>query len=147
VYPLHHTICRLNEPKSAKTKTYNSGYSLVVTHLTTNPPVRCLNRAERTGSLVFNVLWSYVKDGYHNSIYILFTSDWKVRECGEKPKLAWLCGSACAAPPVNSLQVLTKSQDCIIALRLLFCPWARRSALLVSFSTLAKTQTEFYLMS
>jgi hypothetical protein len=24
----------------------------VVTHLTTNPPVRCLNRAERTGSLV-----------------------------------------------------------------------------------------------
>jgi hypothetical protein len=42
-------------------KTYNSGYSLVVTHLTTNPPVRCLNRAERTGSLVFNVLWSYVE--------------------------------------------------------------------------------------
>jgi hypothetical protein len=53
------------EPKhygeAKKTKTYNSGYSLVVTHLTTNPPVRCLNRAERTGSLVFNVLWSYVK--------------------------------------------------------------------------------------
>ncbi|KAF2241514.1 hypothetical protein BU26DRAFT_440338, partial [Trematosphaeria pertusa] len=43
-----------------KTKTYNSGYSLVVTHLTTNPPVRCLNMAERTGSLVFSVLWSYV---------------------------------------------------------------------------------------
>jgi hypothetical protein len=33
----------------------------VVTHLTTNPPVRCLNRAERTGSLVLNVLWSNVK--------------------------------------------------------------------------------------
>jgi hypothetical protein len=48
--------------KKKKTKTYNSGYSLVVTHLTTNPPVRCLNRAERTGSLVFNVLWSYVKE-------------------------------------------------------------------------------------
>ena len=44
-----------------RSKTYNSGYSLVVTHLTTNPPVRCLNRAERTGSLVFNVLWSYVE--------------------------------------------------------------------------------------
>jgi hypothetical protein len=41
-------------------KTYNSGDSPVVTHLTTSPPVRCLNRAERTGSLVFNVLWSYV---------------------------------------------------------------------------------------
>jgi hypothetical protein len=46
--------------RERKQKTYNSGYSLVVTHLTTNPPVRCLNRAERTGSLVFNVLWSYV---------------------------------------------------------------------------------------
>jgi hypothetical protein len=47
--------------REIKTKTYNSGYSLVVTHLTTNPPVRCLNRAERTGSLVLNVLWSYVE--------------------------------------------------------------------------------------
>jgi hypothetical protein len=46
--------------RSKRVKTYNSGYSLVVTHLTTNPPVRCLSRAERTGSLVFNVLWSYV---------------------------------------------------------------------------------------
>ena len=54
-----------------KAKTYNSGYSLVVTHLTTNPPVRCLNRAERTGSLVFNVLWSYVKE-LHSSITIVF---------------------------------------------------------------------------
>ena len=43
--------------KSTKAKTYNSGYSLVVTHLTTNPPVPCLNMAERTGSLVFMVLW------------------------------------------------------------------------------------------
>jgi hypothetical protein len=34
----------------------------VVTHLTTNPSVRCLNRAERTGSFVFNVLWPYVED-------------------------------------------------------------------------------------
>ena len=42
-------------------KTYNSGDSLVVTHLTTNPPVHCLYMAERTGSLIFSVLWSYVK--------------------------------------------------------------------------------------
>jgi hypothetical protein len=54
----HSIYLRLPPKKTAKT--YNSGYSLVVTHLTTNPPVRCLNRAERTGSLVFNVLWSYV---------------------------------------------------------------------------------------
>jgi hypothetical protein len=51
-------------------KTFNSGYSLVVTHLTTNPPVRCLNRAERTGSLVFNVLWSNVKELAEYIVYI-----------------------------------------------------------------------------
>ena len=45
-----------------KTKTYNSGDSLVVTHLTTNPPVHCLYMAERTGSLIFSVLWSYVQE-------------------------------------------------------------------------------------
>jgi hypothetical protein len=44
-----------------RTKTYNSGDSLVVTHLTTNPPVHCLYMAERTGSLIFSVLWSYVQ--------------------------------------------------------------------------------------
>ena len=43
-------------------KTYNSGDSLVVTHLTTNPPVSCLYMAERTGSLIFMILWSYVKE-------------------------------------------------------------------------------------
>ena len=48
--------------KNKKTKTYNSGDSLVVTHLTTNPPVHCLYMAERTGSLIFSVLWSYVKE-------------------------------------------------------------------------------------
>ena len=34
------------------TKTYNSGDSLVVTYLTTNPPVHCLYIAKRTGSLI-----------------------------------------------------------------------------------------------
>ena len=43
-------------------KTYDSGDSLVVTHLTTNPPVQCLYMAERTGSLILIVLWSYVKE-------------------------------------------------------------------------------------
>ena len=55
----------INPPPKKKTsknpKTYNSGDSLVVTHLTTNPPVHCLYMAERTGSLIFSVLWSYVK--------------------------------------------------------------------------------------
>ena len=43
-------------------KTYNSGDSLVVTHLTTNPPVSCLYMAERTGSLILMILWSYVEE-------------------------------------------------------------------------------------
>jgi hypothetical protein len=43
-----------------KNKTYNSGYSLLVTHPTSNPPVHCLYMAERTGSLIFSVLWSYM---------------------------------------------------------------------------------------
>jgi hypothetical protein len=51
---------RVMEQKDAKT--YNSGDSLVVTHLTTNPPVHCLYMAERTGSLIFSVLWSYVEE-------------------------------------------------------------------------------------
>jgi hypothetical protein len=45
----------------AVAKTYNSGDSLVVTHLTTNPPVSCLSKAERTGSPVLKILWSYVE--------------------------------------------------------------------------------------
>jgi hypothetical protein len=59
-----HTTCRRPFMDTCKKKqnTYNSGDSLMVTHLTTSPPVRCLNRAERTGSLVFNVLWSYVEE-------------------------------------------------------------------------------------
>ena len=44
-----------------QTKTYNSRYSLVVTHLTTNLPVSCLYMAERTGSLDLKILWSYVR--------------------------------------------------------------------------------------
>jgi hypothetical protein len=48
--------------KQRQKKTYNSGYSPVVTHLTTNPPVHCLSTAERTGSSIFSVLWSYVKE-------------------------------------------------------------------------------------
>jgi hypothetical protein len=44
-------LCAL-PPKKIQKKAYNSKCSLVVIHLTTNPPVRCLIRAERTGSLV-----------------------------------------------------------------------------------------------
>ncbi|KAJ5395278.1 uncharacterized protein N7487_009581 [Penicillium crustosum] len=59
---------KLNFPnrlkERAKTKTYNSEDSLVVTHPTTNSPACGLSTAERTGSPVFHTLWSYfmVKD-------------------------------------------------------------------------------------
>ena len=52
-------------------KTYNSGNSPVVTHLTTNPPVNCLSRAEQTGSRVVNVLWSYVVENLRVEVYEL----------------------------------------------------------------------------
>jgi hypothetical protein len=53
-------VCDVLSRQNKRSKTYNSGDSLVVTHLTTNPPVHCLYMAERTGSLIFSVLWSYV---------------------------------------------------------------------------------------
>jgi hypothetical protein len=56
----------------------------VVTHLTTNPPVRCLNRAERTGSLVFNVLWSYVEELLISSLYIWLSQHY----AGQKPAIS-----------------------------------------------------------
>ena len=43
-----------------KTKTYNSRYSLVVTHPTTNLPIWSLCMAERTGCPILSSLWSYV---------------------------------------------------------------------------------------
>ena len=52
-------------------KTYNSRYSLVVTHLTTNRPVRSLSMPERTGWPVFCDLWSYVP-GEGFILYIYF---------------------------------------------------------------------------
>jgi hypothetical protein len=45
-----------------RAKTYNSGDSPVVTHLSTNPPLPCLFTREQTGSEVFMEKWSYVKE-------------------------------------------------------------------------------------
>ncbi|PTB61644.1 hypothetical protein BBK36DRAFT_1131279, partial [Trichoderma citrinoviride] len=43
-----------------KEKTYNSRCSPVVTHLTTNLPLISLTLGERTGSRIFQWIWSYV---------------------------------------------------------------------------------------
>jgi hypothetical protein len=53
-----HSLYCSREPKGSKT--YNSWYSLVVTHPTTNQPIMRLSTGERTGSPVFSCLWSYV---------------------------------------------------------------------------------------
>jgi hypothetical protein len=58
----------------------------VVTHLTTNPPVQCLNMAERTGSLIFIVLWSYVVIFRLWYEYIVF-SWWVVRCDGGRNRI------------------------------------------------------------
>ena len=57
-----------------KTKTINSGDSLVVTHPTTNQPARSLSMAERTGSPIFFVLWS-IAENYlkYVNIYLLIS--------------------------------------------------------------------------
>ncbi len=47
------------EKKEGK-KTYNTRYSLVVTDPTTNPALTGLTRGERTGSRIFQWVWSYV---------------------------------------------------------------------------------------
>ena len=61
---LLHIVISVSTTKKGqkRTKTYNSAYSLVVTHPGTNAPVSCLSTAERTGSAEFKILWSYVQD-------------------------------------------------------------------------------------
>ncbi|EHK42033.1 hypothetical protein TRIATDRAFT_171143, partial [Trichoderma atroviride IMI 206040] len=48
--------------KNKKKKTYNSRCSPVVTHLTTNLPLIGLTLGERTGSRIFQWIWSYVAE-------------------------------------------------------------------------------------
>ena len=47
--------------KKRQKKTYNTGYSLVVTDPTTDPALPGLSEGERTGSRVFLEVWSYVE--------------------------------------------------------------------------------------
>ena len=48
------------DQRDKKDKTYNTGDSPVVTHLSTSPAITGLTRGERTGSRIFQYLWSYV---------------------------------------------------------------------------------------
>ncbi|KAL0930096.1 hypothetical protein CTRU02_214916 [Colletotrichum truncatum] len=52
-------------------KTYNTRYSLVVTDPTTNPALTGLSMGERTGSRVFQWVWSYMIVVTSNRTYIL----------------------------------------------------------------------------
>ncbi|KAK1962280.1 hypothetical protein LY78DRAFT_586920, partial [Colletotrichum sublineola] len=51
-------------------KTYNTRYSLVVTDPTTNPALTGLSMGERTGSRVFQWVWSYVMVCDSEMVYI-----------------------------------------------------------------------------
>ena len=54
-------------------KTYSRRDSHVVTHRSTNRPVRCLSSGERTGSSVFTDLWPYVLVLVLNNVNICLT--------------------------------------------------------------------------
>ena len=51
-------------------KTYSRRDSHVVTHRSTNRPVRCLSSGERTGSSVFTDLWPYVLE---SELFVIHT--------------------------------------------------------------------------
>ncbi|EHK47231.1 hypothetical protein TRIATDRAFT_45757 [Trichoderma atroviride IMI 206040] len=57
-----------------KDKTYNSWCSLMVTHSTTNLPLIGLTLGERTGSRIFQWIWSYVIVLATRSTYIIITT-------------------------------------------------------------------------
>lgn len=48
-------------------KTHNGGYSQVVTHPTTNPPISRLCMAERKGCPVLCELWSLTRQDHHQN--------------------------------------------------------------------------------
>ncbi|KAK6825416.1 hypothetical protein PG987_012910 [Apiospora arundinis] len=58
------------EHKTTKQKTYNTEDSQVVTDPSTNSALCCLYMGERTGSLVFSRMWSYVTISSSAAAYI-----------------------------------------------------------------------------
>jgi hypothetical protein len=78
---------------AAKTKTYNSGDSPMVTHLTTKPPVSLLSTTEQTGNAKFEILWSYVQDLPDEFIFVCGGEpDWAKRTlCRNCRAPYWLC--------------------------------------------------------
>jgi hypothetical protein len=90
-----------------KSKTYNSGYSPVVTHLTTNPPVSCLNIAERTGSIAILSVSKLLS--FWNQVPIFrekaanYGAGLRMAACESQPKLLVVVaehdGGTCTVPP------------------------------------------------
>jgi hypothetical protein len=69
-------------------KTYNTRDSPVVTHPSTNLAVTGLSMGERTGSRVFQYLWSYVEELAVGANYIVFSKLGVVvvvKGCGASP--------------------------------------------------------------
>ncbi|KAK7926539.1 hypothetical protein PG985_003537 [Apiospora marii] len=56
--------------RSKKSRTYNTEDSQVVTDPSTDSALCCLYMGERTGSLVFSRMWSYVKEDTVLTAYV-----------------------------------------------------------------------------
>ncbi|KAK3396987.1 hypothetical protein B0T20DRAFT_246688 [Sordaria brevicollis] len=67
------------EEKAQRKKTYNTRDSLVVTDPTTSLALTGLSMGERTGSRVFQWVWSYVVIKASVSFYLLALSGWHRR--------------------------------------------------------------------
>ena len=75
-------------PGRQKSKTYSSGYSHVVTHRSTSPPVDSLSTGERTGSSVLYRLWPYVLEAWYYLCY-------KAKKAYSIRSQGWVCHSRC----------------------------------------------------
>ncbi|KAL7949116.1 hypothetical protein V8C42DRAFT_313348 [Trichoderma barbatum] len=72
----------IREKKGQKETTYNSRCSPVVTHLTTNLPLIGLTLGERTGSRIFQWIWSYVMVSQGQPVHTASPSQrWGVLKC------------------------------------------------------------------
>ncbi|KAK1968520.1 hypothetical protein LY78DRAFT_421613 [Colletotrichum sublineola] len=114
-------------------KTYNTRYSLVVTDPTTNPALTGLSMGERTGSRVFQWVWSYVVvcqtyvayEGIvkkrttlnvkrHNSSdleYLMFINHSLELKCQMSPIIGWFTSSKAAGlEPTNIVFAPLSSQ-------------------------------------
>ncbi|KAK1722374.1 uncharacterized protein BDZ83DRAFT_583174, partial [Colletotrichum acutatum] len=90
-------------------KTYNTRYSLVVTDPTTNPALIGLSMGERTGSRVFQWVWSYVMVDDREAVDIGSCKLWKLDVAA---LLAARCRLSCRQTITPSNEPYTSKRSC-----------------------------------